>query len=582
MDETGQDHYTFPHKPTTIFGENPMTFSSNTYANFVSQKNVAQERLFLQYIGPRDDFDIIIIGSGMGGGILADDLADRIGDRKRILVLEAGSFIYPTHVYNICRFSNASIAKHFGCDNFFQDGNERSQNYIGEKPQLNFGGRSIFWSGLIPSIQPWELGFFPDKVRADLASGYLDQAGTIMNESRSMGATANAVVTKLRQSSLAEDFSIQQTPRALHQPYLHPDGTPKEQFFIEPTGVFNTAELLIDQLGLTPGTKHGDGPGLHLLLNSYVEDVQNHSSHFELVTRNTLTGQSRTFKAETVVLACGSIESPKLLQRSSLYPTLPEHARSLIGRGLTDHPTSNEISTSVTSIGDVRIPRHSNSKIIFYSRGKSDGKSIKFPFNIEMNINHEYWHLRENDPLDPNEFPPLDLSGPSRLDIKFSFANLLDDENSISPAPPFGYVPALTFRNLSWMDHLAGSRFPALGWRKSHDEIFAVMNEVTHRIFSQFQIDGHAARPEGETWFGQGGKGFGWGTVHHAAGSLRMPFRASNEAGFDHAAVVDEDLRVAGTRNLYVCDMSVMPVSTAANPVRTLAALALRLSRHFG
>jgi hypothetical protein len=29
-------------------------------------------------------------------------------------------------------------------------------------------------------------------------------------------------------------------------------------------------------------------------------------------------------------------------------------------------------------------------------------------------------------------------------------------------------------------------------------------------------------------------------------------------------------------------DMSIMPISTAANPVRTLAALALRLSQHLG
>ena len=40
-------------------------------------------------------------------------------------------------------------------------------------------------------------------------------------------------------------------------------------------------------------------------------------------------------------------------------------------------------------------------------------------------------------------------------------------------------------------------------------------------------------------------------------------------------------LRVIGTRHLYVCDMSVMPFSSAANPVRTLTALALRLGAHF-
>jgi hypothetical protein len=561
-----------------------MTFTASTYANFVSTSGAAQERLFLTYIGPRNDFDIIIVGSGIGGGVLADDLADRLGHSKRILVVEAGSFLYPTHVYNLCRFPNADLARHFGCDTFWQSGNSDTQNYIGEKPQLNFGGRSIFWSGLIPTIQGWELEFFPPRVRQDLAAGLLNQAGATMNESRSMGATAASVVAQLRQSALAGDFSIQETPRALHQPYLTPNGTPKDQFFAEPTGVFNTAELLINQVGLTPGVKHGDGPGLHLLLNSYVEDVQNHGSHFELVVRNTLSGQARVLQAGTVVLAAGSIESPKLLMRSSMYPALPGAVKPLIGRGLTDHPTSNEITTYVTHIGNVPIPKNSHAKIVFYSRGHRDGGEIRYPFNVEMNINHEYWHLRENDPGANGSpaFSTNDPSGPSRVDIKFSFGNCLDDGNDVRMPPPFQYVSEIAFRNLSWMDHLAGSRFPALaGWLKSYDQVFAVMNHVTHQVLSQFQNNGQPARPENEAWFGQG-KGFGWGTVHHAAGTLRMPYRLSQAHGFNPVSVVDEDLRVAGTQHLYVCDMSVMPFSSAANPVRTLVALALRLSRHFG
>lgn len=184
-----------------------------------------------------------------------------------------------------------------------------------------------------------------------------------------------------------------------------------------------------------------------------------------------------------------------------------------------------------------------------------------------MNINHEYWHLRENDPTDPNEYPLSILQG-RRASISSSASpTSLDDVNVIKAPPPYGYVPEVAFRNLSWMDHLAGSRFPALaGWHKSYDEIFAIMNDLTHGIFSQFQIDGKQARPEGETWYGRGGKGFGWGTVHHAAGTLRMPYKPSHDASFNYGSVVDEDLRVAGTQSLYVCDMSVMPLSTAANP----------------
>jgi hypothetical protein len=558
-----------------------MTFNPSTYVNFVSEETAARERLFLQYMGWRDDFDVVIVGSGIGGGVLADDLADRLGSQKRILVLEAGSFIYPTHVYNICRFPNSSLAKHFGCDTFWQTGNSGTQNYIGEKPQLNFGGRSIFWSGLIPTVQGWELDYFPSGVRQDLAEGLLNRAGETMNESRSMGATAQAVVARLRQSPLAADFSIQETPRALHQPYLEADGTPKDRFFTEATGVFNTAELLVNQVGLTPGVSHGDGPGLHLLVNHFVEDVQNHGSHIELVARNARTGQARTFKAGTVVLAAGSIESPKLLRRSSMYPWLPQSVKNWVGRGLTDHPTSNEITTFVTSIGNVPLGKSDHAKIVFYSRGLRDANNeIRYPFNVEMNLNHEYWHLRENDPGAAESPPP---GGAARIDIKFSFANCLDENNEVKPAPPYGYVPEIAFRNQSWVDYLADSRFPALaGWHKNAGEIWAVLNHVTHQIFSQFQINGQPARPADEVWYGQGGKGFGWGTVHHAVGSLRMPYRPQLDAPFALHSVVDEDLRVVDTQRLYVCDMSVIPLSSAANPVRTLVALALRLSEHLG
>ena len=202
-----------------------------------------------------------------------------------------------------------------------------------------------------------------------------------------------------------------------------------------------------------------------------------------------------------------------------------------------------------------------------------------------MNVNHEYWHLRENDPSEnsQNGISVTDPTGPSRVDIKFSFGNCLDDSGEIKPAPPFEYVPEIVFPNLSHTIPLAGSRFPALaGWHKDDQQIFAVMNSIAGRIFEQFSNNGQPVALENNNRYGEDGKGFGWGTVHHAAGSLRMPYKTSHDSGFDFQSVVDEDLRLAGTDHFYVCDMSVMPFSSAANPVRTLVALALRLSKHFG
>lgn len=549
----------------------------NNYVNLVAEKSQAHTRLIRDYDGTNKDFDFIIIGSGMGGGILADDLADRLGQSHRILVLDAGSFIYPTHVYNISRVPNYAVARHFGVNNFKQSLDD--SHYIGEKPQLAFGGRSVFWSGLIPDLQDWELDFFPDNIRNDLKTDYLQLAGERMNQSISMGKKAKELVDYFRSSDLNNDFEIKETPRALHQPYLDPDGTPSDQFYTEPTGVFNTAELLINQVGLTPGVDQ-NGKGLFIKLNSFVEAINNVPSNWhEVKTTNTITGEEISFYAPKVIIAAGSIESPKLINRSAIYQSLPNSIKQLVGSGLTDHPVTGESQAYVSSLGNISLSRQDHAKIIFYSKGnRDDSGHVTYPFNIEMNVNHEYWHLRNND---LSAEPPVDDTSKTRIDIKFSFANCLDDENGILSSFNDSYVPEIRFKRFSMLNDLLDSRFPALaGWNKSEQDFFNLLNGTRDRIFKEFENLDIITANYGNQPGAQ--PPFGWGTVHHACGTLRMPWKFDRNSSFNANSVVDEDLKVRGSAGLYVCDMSVMPISTAANPVRTLGGLALRLSQHLG
>lgn len=554
----------------------------NHYGNLVQEKSQAHTRLMRDYDGANKDFDFIVIGSGMGGGILADDLADRLGGSKRILLLEAGSFIYPTHVYNVSRSPNFEVAKHFGVVNLKPQ--DTDSHYIAGEPQMGFGGRSIFWSGLIPDLQDWELEFFPDAVRQDLdGGGLLKQAGEKMNVSRSLGKSARKIRDHFRASALADDFDIEETPRALHQPYLNADGTPGTRFFVEPTGVFNTAELVLNQVGLTPGNDQ-KGSGLFVKLNAFVEGVHDvpHGWH-EVRTTNTITGEQISYYAPKVIIAAGSTESPKLVNRSAVFQRLTDAVKRRVGTGLTDHPVSGESQAYVSSLknhADPGLSREDHAKIIFYSKGKLDGDgNIRFPFNIELNVNHEYWHLRNND---PSAEPVPDDTSKTRVDLKFSFANCLDDDNAIFSHAGDGYTPEVRFRRFSDLDHLLDTRFPAVaGWRKDRAVFFQLLNGMRDRVFGEFNVTQQLSADYGE---GQGKQWpFGWGTVHHACGTLRMPWKTHRAAGgFAQESVVDENLEVRGAPGLFVCDMSVMPISTAANPVRTLAALALRLSRHLG
>lgn len=64
-----------------------------------------------------------------------------------------------------------------------------------------------------------------------------------------------------------------------------------------------------------------------------------------------------------------------------------------------------------------------------------------------------------------------------------------------------------------------------------------------------------------------------FGIVAHKVGTMRMKRGEKHQKG-----VVDEHLKFIGLDNLYVCDLSIFPVSLPANPTLTLAALALRLA----
>ena len=61
----------------------------------------------------------------------------------------------------------------------------------------------------------------------------------------------------------------------------------------------------------------------------------------------------------------------------------------------------------------------------------------------------------------------------------------------------------------------------------------------------------------------------------HATSTCRMSVS-------DADGVVDRNLRVHGTDNLYVCSNAVFPNVAAANPTLTLTALAVRLAEHIG
>ena len=128
-----------------------------------------------------DPFDIVVIGAGMFGGYIADKLYRR-GENLglRVLVIEAGSFLLPTHVQNLPRLGLGGPAEQVVAGNPQDPG---PQNLVWGHPWHSnqafpglaycVGGRSLFWGGWSPRLIPADIGTRPaDQARwpADAAT----------------------------------------------------------------------------------------------------------------------------------------------------------------------------------------------------------------------------------------------------------------------------------------------------------------------------------------------------------------------------------------------------------------------------
>ena len=123
--------------------------------------------------GRRRDFDVIIIGGGTFGAVVAEHLfiADATRSR-RILVLEGGPFVLPEHAQNMPFLGGAPDLRVPWL-------NHPALNYSG----LIFaiGGRSLTWGGWSPELLDVEMTAWPQTTRDALrppspAEGYFAQA----------------------------------------------------------------------------------------------------------------------------------------------------------------------------------------------------------------------------------------------------------------------------------------------------------------------------------------------------------------------------------------------------------------------
>lgn len=523
----GDDLFLQPQPGQTYtFGGGAVTFP--LINEVLVESGYIQQRFFPPNLDEGHLYDVIVIGSGIGGGILADQLADLGLD---VLVLEIGSYLVPSHIGNLPRQHQLArrVDKHiwhlwddFKVTNFV---NAAGSNYQGGQG-FNLGGRSVFWGGLIPRMTWWELDPWPQQVR-----WYLEGPGYTLAEELLKRSQLDSEYQRQVRSTLNRQFAehiVTGAPMALQHgnPLLNTIGA----------GVFSTADLLMESR-LTGGPSGNQN--LTVNLNHAVVGIETDGNQATaVVTHDLIADTQRTYRGRAVVLAAGTVESAKLALLSGL-----NDASNRIGVGITDHPIF--YLHFAVEPGTPLYRADAAAKILMQHNAAS---LENHRYNVVLEMGADFNQGRF---VDPDLFAAHQRAKQDTMlcEMVFLFDAPLIDGNQLVQNGPSFVKPEIT---------MAEGPISVAEW----NEISALKDQLIAALGGQPLTGADLTLQRADL-----------GGVAHEVGTLRM-------AEDERAGVVDLNLKFHQYNNLYACDLSVFPTSPAANPTLTLAALALRLAEH--
>ena len=266
---------------------------------------------------------------------------------------------------------------------------------------------------------------------------------------------------------------------------------------------------------------------------------------------NLETGADLSMEADAVVLCSGTIESAKLLLASSNKDWADGIGNDSghVGRHLIGHPVF--FASGVRPANPDRI----HAELGFTSLVSRHFDSPEYQPKGKM------WFSGSIDSSSPIERHIL--SNASRSEIEETMSSELqislggEMEQFESPENRVSLGAGTTRHGLPTTEIEVGVHEINLTTRQEHVETFVEILKTAR--CDEDSIETGVLNPDGA----------------HAASTCRM-------SRSDADGVVDPDLRVHGTDNLYVCSNAVFSSIAAANPTLTVSALAVRLAEHMG
>jgi GMC oxidoreductase len=291
-------------------------------------------------------FDAVVIGAGMFGGYCAEKIY-RFGaaGNLKVLVLDAGPFLLPTHLQNLPNIG-------FDVPDPLLPSNDprvprdlvwgmpwRSNvPFIGQAYCV--GGKSLYWGGWCPRLLASDLAAWPPTVAQYLTTNYPlieDQTGVSDKAQFIQGPLFNLL--KQRVSNILTSHSVPNLDSVEDPPLAVQGQSPASGLF--GFDKFSSVELLID--AARDASNSPDSQRRFFVVpNAHVTRLHTSGGAVSSLEVNA-SGSSVSLPVGpncAVILALGTIESTRLALNS--FPTSPGNpAGELMGRNLMAHWRSN-------------------------------------------------------------------------------------------------------------------------------------------------------------------------------------------------------------------------------------------------
>jgi choline dehydrogenase-like flavoprotein len=506
-----------------------------------------------------DDYDVIIVGTGAGGGTLARHLAP---SGKRILLLERGDWL-PREPQNWLAQDVFVDNRYVSEDTWY---NEHGKPF---QPQIHYfvGGATKLYGAALYRLRPedfgelqhhdgiapaWPIDYDELEPYYTLAEHLYEVHGKHGEDPTEGHASADypfpPVSHEPRIQQLSDDLAA-----AGYHPFHAPCGIRLNEANLPysacvrcmncdgfPCAVHGKSDA--DVLGVRPALEF---PNVTLLTNAHALELKTDPAGTTVTEVVVGRGsESERYRADVVVVACGAANTARLLLRSAndKHPNGLANGSDQVGRNYMFHASQAVLALS----------RDENPTVFQKTLGLNDfylgSDEHEYPLgNIQMVGKSQAPMFRGEKPVETKLAPRWSLEDVAKhaIDFWLSTEDLPLPENRVT----------LTDDGKIKLSYTQSNVVPQRELYKKLRSILGKLRMEPDQLFHRFAYMKNDIPVAG---------------CAHQAGTARM--------GSDPAtSVVDRDCRAHEVDNLYVVDTSVFPSIGAVNPALTAMANALRV-----